>query len=242
MKRLLTFLFALVGLMTTASAQNKYDLNNDGEVNLADVTLLVNVILGRHEYVDLGLTSGTLWATTNIGADNPEEYGDYFAWGETEPKSDYSWATYKWCEGLKDTLKKYCQDSTRGYNGFTDDLTELTDEDDAAYVHWGPQWRMPSKAQQDELREECTWTWTQQNGVNGYKVVGTNGKSIFLPATGFFNGTSNSSTGSNGYYWSRSVYTDNQHGAYDVGIDSGNVSWYGFNRFHGFSIRPVRVQ
>ena len=127
---------------------------------------------GQHEWVDLGLPSGTLWATCNVGANAPEEYGDYFAWGETEPKDCYNWSTYKWCNGDLWTLTKYCINSNQGYNGFTDGKTELEPEDDAAYVNWGPQWRMPTKEQQDELWTNCTWTWTTRNGVNGRLVTG----------------------------------------------------------------------
>ena len=109
-----------------------------------------------HEYVDLGLPSGTLWATCNVGASKPEEYGDYFAWGETKPKSDYSWETYKWCKGSSKTMTKYCTNSKYGYNGFTDDLWELLPEDDAATVNWGSGWQTPSLAQLKELFNSIT--------------------------------------------------------------------------------------
>ena len=98
----------------------------------------------EHEYVDLGLPSGTQWATMNIGANAPEEYGDYFAWGETEPKDYYDWGTYKWCMGNYNTMTKYCTISGYGYNGFNDGKTELDPEDDAATAAWGAGWRMPS--------------------------------------------------------------------------------------------------
>ncbi len=103
------------------------------------------------DYVDLGLPSGTLWATCNVGASKPEEYGDYFAWGETTPKSTYYWSTYKWCKGSETTMTKYCTRSDYGYNGFTDNLTELQPEDDAATANWGSVWKMPSYAQFSEL-------------------------------------------------------------------------------------------
>ena len=101
--------------------------------------------LNGHEYVDLGLPSGTLWATCNVGADTPESYGDYFAWGETEPKTTYDWSTYKYCVGEYDRLTKYCSDTTYGYNGFTDNLYVLQLSDDAASVNWGEGWRMVSE-------------------------------------------------------------------------------------------------
>ena len=216
----------------------------------------------EHEYVDLGLPSGTLWATCNIGADNPEDYGNYFAWGETVPyggedtsnahnyattgsytKTTFSWGTYKYCSGTSyKTLTKYCNDSSYGYNGFTDTLTELEETDDAAYVNWGSNWRMPSKDQRDELRTECTWTWTTRNGVNGWEVVGPNGKSIFLPATGYYNDFSLlESTGSAGFYWSRTLDLIEPCCAHILNFNSDNI--YTTQEYHigGHSIRPVRA-
>ena len=134
-------------------------------------------IVDPSTYVDLGLPSGTLWATCNIGANSPEEYGDYFAWGETEGynsgKTSFNWLTYKWCKGSETTMTKYCGNSSYGYNGFTDELTELDLEDDAAYVNWGPAWRMPSIEQCEELINSSytTTDWTIQNGVYGRKIT-----------------------------------------------------------------------
>ena len=134
----------------------------------------------EHEYVDLGLPSGTLWATCNIGANSPEEYGSYYAWGETTPKSDYTWSAYKWCNGTETTLTKYCCNSSYGNNGFTDTLIELELIDDAAYVNWGTKWCMPNKYQWDELFNKCDWTWITRNGVNGYEIKSrTNTKTKF---------------------------------------------------------------
>ena len=106
-----------------------------------------------HEYVDLGLPSGTLWATCNIGANAPEEYDDYFAWGETKPKDYYSEDNYKWyrSDSVSSGYTKYNTDRLRGYNGFIDNKTELDLEDDAAYVNWGPSWRTPTTNQQFKL-------------------------------------------------------------------------------------------
>ena len=131
----------------------------------------------EHEYVDLGLS--VKWATCNMGASSPEEYGDYYAWGETETKSTYDWNTYKWCKGSENTLTKYCTDSDYGT---VDNKTVLDPEDDVAHVKWGGNWRMPTDAEIEELRENCIWKWTTQNGKNGYKVTSKkNGNSIFLP-------------------------------------------------------------
>ena len=236
--------------MTAGSAwaqtyNQRFDTDRDGKVSLSDVTYLVDYLLGKvdpYEYVDLGLPSGTLWATCNVGAESPEEYGDYFAWGETEKKSNYDWSTYAHCNGSSSTLTKYCQDSSYGYNGFTDTLTELEPEDDAAYVNWGSEWRMPTKTQQDELRTECTWTWTTQNGVNGRLVTGPNGNSIFLPAAGCRYESSLYRAGSDGYYWSRTLGTSDPNNAYFLYFYSGNVYWGYDYRYGGRSVRPVRNQ
>ena len=138
------------------------------------------------------------WADRNVGASKPEEYGDYFAWGETEPKSTYSWSTYKWCNGSETTLTKY---NTNSSYGTVDNKTILDLSDDAARANWGGSWRMPTDAELTELREQCTWTWTTQNGVNGYKVTSkSNGNSIFLLAAGFRHNSGLYSAGSYGYY------------------------------------------
>ena len=194
----------------------------------------------EHDYVDLGLTSGTLWATCNIGASSPEEYGDYFAWGETEAKSTYNWSTYKLCNGSKYTLTKYCNNSSYGYNEFTDGKTDLDLEDDAAYVNWGSGWRMPTKAQMEELCDECTWNWTEMNGVYGYEVTG-NGNSIFLPAAGYRSNSSLNGAGSYGYYWSRSLGGSNPDNAWYLYFNSSSISTYDSYRYYGQGVRPVRV-
>jgi uncharacterized protein (TIGR02145 family) len=189
-----------------------------------------------HAYVDLGLS--VKWATCNVGADSPEEYGDYFAWGETQPKSTYNWETYKWCEGRYNTYTKYCTDS--GY-GTVDNKTILELSDDAANANWGGSWRLPTKEEQDELRTQCTWTWSTKNGVNGYIVVGPNGNSIFLPAAGFRNyGNGNvKGHGSNGYYWSSRPDYDNF--AYYLSFFDGYESMESaYRRAGGYSVRCVQ--
>ena len=205
-----------------------------------------------HEYVELGLPSGVLWATCNVGADSPEDYGDYFAWGETEPKDYYDWDSYKWMtDGMSDFgegVNKYtiADNQTSGVwydsNGkfIGDNKTILELSDDAANANWGGDWRMPTRDDQDELRTECTWTWTTQNGVNGYKITSkTNGNSIFLPAAGYRDDSGLSSAGSYGYYWSSSLGTGYSNGAYNLGFNSGNVDWGNSNRLDGRSVRPV---
>ena len=224
------------------------DCDQDGNINIADVTCLINRLLSggwpeaAHEWVDLGLPSGTLWATCNIGADNPEDYGDYFAWGETEPKEQYDWTTYKWCNGSYNTLTKYCSNSDYGANGFVDNKKELDPEDDAAYVNWGPSWRMPTIEQLKELCERCTWQWTTRNGVNGQLVTGPNGKTMFLPAAGYPSGGSLITAGSYGYYRSRTLYSDWPCYAYFLRLDSDDSGLWGYNqRSIGWTVRAVRV-
>ena len=202
----------------------------------------------QYEYVDLGLS--VKWATCNVGATKPEEYGDYFAWGETEPKTDYSCSTYKWCKGSYTTMIKYCNKSDYGNNGFTDTKTTLDPEDDVAYVQWGGTWRMPTKAEQDDLRNKCTWTWysrgnTEFNGVAGYKVTskieGYTDRSIFLPAAGSRYDNGLNTVGSLGYYWSSSLYTVDPYGAWYIQLSSSYVYASSLSRYRssGLSVRPV---
>ena len=190
----------------------------------------------RHEFVDLGLPSGLKWATMNVGATKPEEYGDYFAWGETEPKADYSWATYKFELGTdsKGPFSKYVSNSSYGT---VDNKTVLDPEDDAAHVNWGGSWRMPTDAEWTELRENCSWTWTSNykgTGVKGRWVTGPNRNSIFLPAASV-----SLFTGSNGRYWSSSIDTGYPYYPRGVFFDSNDVYRNGDARYLGRSVRPV---
>lgn len=190
--------------------------------------------INGHAYVDLGLS--VKWATCNVGASKPEDYGDYYAWGETTTKSDYSWETYKWCKGTYKTITKYCTDS---YYGTVDNRTTLTSLDDVATVKWGSKWRMPTKEEMEELNEDCTWTWTTQSGVNGMKVTGPNGNSIFLPAAGNRYGTDFYYRGSYGLFWSATLDGDDSGDAYALffeGYGRSNDHW---GRLGGFPVRPV---
>ena len=179
------------------------------------------------EAVDLGLS--VKWATFNVGATSPEDYGDYFAWGETEPKETYSWATYKW--GTSSNLTKY---------NTTDGKTTLDPEDDAAKVLWGGYWRMPSKEEVDELTQQCTWIWTTHNNVNGYKVTGPNGNSIFLPAAGYKGAGPTYPAGKDGLYWTSTL--EKGHFSYLIVLHNDapptEASTKG-TRCFGFTIRPV---
>ncbi len=192
--------------------------------------------------VDLGLPSGLKWASMNVGASSPEDYGDYFAWGETTPKSVYNWSTYKWCNDSNKTLTKYCNDSSYGYNGFTDNKTVLDAEDDAATANWGGDWRMPTMADFEELLTNTTSEWTTQNGVYGRKFTSkTNSNSIFLPAAGARWNVQLDYAGSLGYYWSSTLREDYTSYARSLRFYSEYVytSDYGL-RNDGRSVRPVR--
>ena len=195
-----------------------------------------------YEYVDLGLPSGTLWATMNVGADSPEDYGDYFAWGETQPKDEYNWSTYKWCNGRSNTLTKYC---TQSSDGTVDNKKTLDLADDAANANWGGDWRMPTKTEQNELRNTSytTCTWTTQNGVKGYKVISKkNGNSIFLPAAGYRSRSSLIYAGSNGVYWSSLLNTGYSDNAFILDLDWRGVYSNYYGRTLGLSVRPVMAK
>ena len=187
---------------------------------------IVDTVYGKpHVAVDLGLS--VKWATCNVGAEKPEEYGDYFAWGEVEPKDEYSWENYKW--GIIANITKY---------NAIDGKIILDAEDDVATVHWGGNWRMPTVEEQTELREQCVWIWITQNGVKGYKVVGPNGNFIFLPAAGNITGDKLSYPDVMGYLWSSSVKpginAHRMHFAKNIIED-----YEGGSRACGASVRPV---
>ena len=234
---------AVIALMMTISASAQFYIYcSDGNVIKVDSISMIEPEdpYNGHEYVDLGLS--VKWATCNVGATKPEEYGDYFAWGEVEPKEVYDWSTYKWCNGSYDSLTKYNNSSSYG---IIDNKTVLDASDDAATANWGGAWRMPTKEEQDELRENCTWTWTTENGVNGYRVTsnkeGYTDKSIFLPAAGYRDDSSLNSAGSYGFYWSGSLLTltDYPYNAYELDFNSGSVYWSSSGRGCGQSVRPV---
>lgn len=187
---------------------------------------VVNNITPGQE-VDLGLS--VKWAGWNVGASSPEQYGGYYAWGETEEKSNYDWDTYKY------------------YNSDMCNITNIGSnisgtQYDVATVKWGNGWRMPTKTEFQELRDKCTWSGYTYNGVAGSKVTGPNGNSIFLPCAGARYGTSLDDAGYIGYYWSGSLYDDSSNGYAWIWYVDGNGSHYvnGGNLLCGFSVRPVR--
>lgn len=202
---------------------------------------------GIYTYVDLGLESGTKWATCNVGATKPTEYGDYFAWGETKPKTDYSWATYKWCDNKKTDIAgnpkdftKYVEDSTIG---LVDNIIVLTAEDDAAAANWSSAWRMPTYDEFVELVKGCNWEWTNDfndTGVAG--KVGTskaNGNKIFLPAAGDYWDSHFCNVGERGYYWTSSLGNYSTRFAYNLFFSSDGIDRYEIGRYRGRSVRAV---
>ena len=180
-----------------------------------------------HEYVDLGLPSGTKWATCNVGATEPWEYGGYYAWGETEEKDNYDWSTYKWCNGSYDTMTKYCIDSDYGT---VDNKTILDLEDDVAHVKWGGSWRMPTIEEYEELGRLCTLVWCSVNNVFGCKVIGPNGNNVFFPAAG------NVVVG-----WLNTLYNKEEDYAYCIELEfaESELGYDAYYREMGLSVRPV---
>lgn len=195
-------------------------------------------------WVDLGLPSGLLWASHNVGASSPDQYGDYFAWGETQPKSVYNRSSYRYynCDNDGDCgYTKYCTDAGYGLNGFVDNLTILQPGDDAATANWGNGARTPTLQEWQELEQYTTRHRTTYNGVSGWCFTGSNGNSIFLPAAGCRWDSSLGHGGSGGYYWSSSLYTGNPDYAWDFCFSSDYYNVIYYNRDRGFSVRPVRL-
>ena len=222
------------------------DLDTDGSLSIADISTLISILVENnsvnnngHQYVDLGLPSGTLWATCNVGASAPEEAGDLYAWGETETKENYSWGTYKWCDGddcssSNQTLTKYC-DRT-GY-GTADGKLSLELEDDVAHVKWGGGWHIPTVDELQELVDNCTVEEITLNAgsvTQGFKFTGANGNSIILPYGGYWNGTTFRSN--KFYYWTSNI--KNKYGT-QASVLQSTLKMAGGYRYRGCSVRPV---
>ena len=188
------------------------------DVDSDDTTSSDTTYINGYAAVDLGLS--VRWATCNIGAESPEDYGNYYAWGETETKEEYT--------------ESNCV--TSGVE--MDDISGNT-EYDVATANWGSSWRMPTKDECNELLSNCTWTWTTENDVNGYLVTGSNGNSIFLPAAGWRYGTSLISAGPLGHSWSSTPYESNTWNAYDLYFSSSSLNTNWFSRNNGHTVRPV---
>ena len=238
----LTSLLMLLCIPSKAQQNNMDSLLRRLEEFSKETGVKVERIEKGHDYVDLGLS--IKWATCNIGADKPEDYGDYYAWGELQPKDVYSWETYKYCDGSYKTLTKYT-DRACGKDGFSDNKSVLDPEDDVAHVKWGGNWRIPTKDELEELRTQCTWTITTLNGVKGYTVTSNVGgytdRSIFMPATGMRIRQWTLSTDTIGRFWGNSIEIDD---------DSDDAVYLDFNfsrgpgrftliRCFGQCVRPV---
>lgn len=190
--------------------------------------------------IDLGLS--VYWATCNIGASRPEQYGEYFAWGEIKTKTNYNWEYYEWCNGFSYSLTKYNSDRSMGT---VDNKTQLERADDVASVKMGERWRMPTAEEWTELKENCSWSIVSQNGVKGYEVTSnTKSNSIFLPAAGFKRGMTLELEGYMGCYWSSSHDVNLSDAARALTFYSSQGSAPSYNvsreeRYLGFSIRAV---
>ena len=214
---------------------------------------------GKRDYVDLGLSSGTLWATCNLGAKSPEQFGDYYGWGETKPHFykdkwskplqegyyGYCWPNYRLCNRSFKTLTKYCCHEMYGNKGFTDNRVLLNPEDDAASVIMGRQWHIPTEEQWQELIDEGVWTWTnnyKNTSVSGYIVANryNNDVHIFLPDAGFYDTNRFCQGGYTGDYWSSSLDRDNSSYARFVSFHYDDCYVVRNNRYYGISIRAVR--
>lgn len=210
----------------------RYDVYEDGCVDVVDVTALVDFILGkgptdakRHNCVDLGLPSGTLWADCNMGAGTSAEYGDFYSWGEVATKNDYTRASYQY-------YKK------GSYQSIGENICAT--EYDAAYVNWGGKWRLPTQVEVSELMNQCSWKAKTINSVYGYEVTGPNGNAIFMPCSGYcYEGTTPNKQGVEGYYWTGNQVPGRLASAYSLSTSDIGESWW-TSKYFGYTIRPVR--
>lgn len=223
------------------AANNGYD--REGIIVFATETERVGIPViqkgakGIQAPVNLGLS--VKWATCNVGATKPEEYGEYFAWGETQSKTNYTWPTYMFrASGNTDNGVKFNKYNYNYTYGTVDNMTVLDLEDDAAFVNWGGSWRMPTDEEWTELRTVCTWSLITQNGVDGMLVTGPNGKSIFLPAADYRAGNNLDRAGATGCYWSSSLSSEYPNRALAVYFFN-EVSRGSGIRYIGLSVRPV---
>ena len=243
MKRTIAFIAVIALCQVFAVGQKKYEMvveTTDGNSVTFPTEFIKRVYFresnisyktcpdNNHPHlIDLGLPSGTLWACCNVGASQPEDYGKYYAWGETQPKEVYSWSTYIHSDGTESTCHNIGSDiAGTSY--------------DAATANWGTPWQMPSLEQCNELNNKCTSVWTQQNGVNGQKFTGPNGGTLFLPAAGSRWEGGAFGAGMGGYYWSSALNEFNPSCVWVLNFLSGGVYVTDGYRNYGLSVRPVR--
>ena len=241
MSRVLKSLTVLMLMVVFAVSCNKPDEPNNGKGQQNDSIVDDDGMLYGHAFVDLGLPSGILWATCNIGADTIEELGDYFAWGETAPKELYDWKSYKYGRFIYERyeLNKYCTDSVYGLDGFVDHLALLELEDDVARACWGGGWRMPTIEEWEELYEHTSSEWSVQNGMSGWRFTASNGISLFLPAAGYWwDGEFNCAD--LGVYWSGSLNIEypNRGWSFHFGMYNGHLCGSS-DRNRGQTVRAV---
>ena len=234
MGKVLKVLVFLMSMLVVAAGCNKPDEPSQGGNDNGSE-------LNGHEYVDLGLPSGVLWATSNLGATTPEEFGDYIAWGEMAPKEIYDWKSYRYGRFFQDRyeLTKYCTESVYGLDGFVDDLTLLETADYGSTAHWGAGWRMPTIDEWEELFLNTTGSWTVQNGVQGWLFTASNGNTLFLPAAGYWWGTDFNAE--LGLYWSSSVNKEFPYRAWGFHFNTDSAHLCGSSdRNRGQVVRAVR--
>lgn len=240
------FLKVLLILMMAVTGCNKPDEPNQNGDNTEGNDSVVDHggVLDGHAYIDLGLSSGTLWATCNLGADSPEDFGDFYAWGDTVPKEIYDWKSYRYGnyipERYRFEVNKYCTIPFFGVDGFVDNKTVLEPIDDAATYNWGTDWRTPTHEEWEELTLETTCEWDTLNGVKGRTFTGVNGNSVFFPAAGFY--LDEEHVGFElGIYWSSSLYTGSPERAWSLHFDLDNYHVCGtYERSRGQAVRAVR--
>ncbi len=233
MKKIFTcIVIALLSLTSYAQTEKKLAVYKNGVathyISLTDIDSVkvsedpkIGVING-HDYVDLGLPSGIKWATCNVGALSPKEYGNYYAWGEVVPKNEYT-----------------SENSVTDGEFFSDISGNATY--DAATANWGGTWRMPTITEIDELIENCEWVWISLGNINGHKIIGPNGHSIFLPAAGYRDDSSLYIAGSRGYYWGSTSYESDSRYRFSYGLYFSSSSHFRnyILRSAGRSVRPV---
>lgn len=196
--------------------------------------------IGGYKAVDLGLS--VKWATCNVGANKPTEYGDYYSWAEVKSKKIYDWKNYAYCEGSAKSLSKYCL--LPAY-GSVDGKKELGGADDAATANWGAEWRTPTLAEFSELMKKCQVKWMsnyRQTGIPGYKVTAKNGNFIFLPAAGFHRLQKVEDAGVRGHYATTTLHEKSNDNAYSVILDAARMEGSFDYRYYGMSVRPVTAK